>query len=252
MVIWAVGAIIGAAMIALGALGYPQLAGVFGPSVAIALSIVAQVAGLIVGFVSVTNLLGLMQDQPWASARDAVVADVTADLEALVADLEPLLTRGAPGTSTLFNDYSPFLASLRRTLDSPRVRDRLTLMAAAFTPEMTMFVARYLSLRDDLRDGLRGINYTQFLGFTDGNRLHADGWRLSGITDQFRAQFSDGEALTTWAQDLGELLALASTEPAAGWRNSAAFDQLHPVLTNLRDRCRDPATAMRRPAEPDA
>lgn len=243
VIVWAVGAIIGAAMIALGALGYPQLAGLFGPTAAIAVSILAQVAGLIVGFISVTNLLGLMQDQPWTPARDAVVDDVTDDLQRLVGDLEPLLTRGANGTSTLYHDHAPFLTSLRATLDSPRLRDRLTLMSAAFTPEMTIFLSRYLSVRDELRDRLQRINSTQFLGFTDGNRVGADGWRLAAVTDAFRAQFSDGDLMTVWVLDLGDLMALAASEPAAGWRNSDAFRDLLPKLSDVRDRCRDPVTA---------
>ncbi|MEM9029696.1 MAG: hypothetical protein AAGC70_15135 [Pseudomonadota bacterium] len=233
-------AFVGALLIALGTYGYPFWFDVLGPAWAVSLSLFAQLVGmtLVIG----TLLKGsiLLQDRRWHAARDGIVNDVTRDLDEIMSDLGPMIRRADPGQQTIFDDYTPLLISLRRTLDTPRLGDRLQYMTAGFTPEMAAFVSQYIGLRDEMRDTLRIINTTQFLGFTDGHRLRSDGWRLTAVTEDFRSAFTDGELIVAWFLALGQMLEATLENPTAGWRSTPEFERMRAELQDMRDRCHEP------------
>lgn len=244
MVLWGSVAALGAVLIAFGAYLYPFLLEAIGPAAAIAPTLILQLFGMVVVIGAAVKLSAEIEDMRWHAARDKIVSDISRDLEEMLVYLGPLVTRADPGQQSLFSDYGYLVAGLRRTLDTPRLHDRLQYMNVAFTPEMAAFVANHVGLRDDLRDDLRLINTTQFVGFTDGTRLRTDGWRLSAITDDFRKAFADGEIMLIWFLNLGQMLEAILQTPTAGWRSNPDFERLRTQVQDIRSRCHAPVASL--------
>ncbi len=236
VLVWLLASALGILLIALGSFIPGVLAPMLGETVALLIALAFQIAGIVIEIGAIVGLALFWQDQRAAPARDAAVVEIAGDLDALLAELMPIITRGDPGADGIYDDFAPSVVRLRAKLESPRLADRLMLMSGSFSAKMAIDVAQYLSLRDDLRDGLAAVNTMQFLGFTDGSRLRADGWRTSAITDDFLAHFSDGPALLGWFSTLRTMCDVVLGEPPLGWRTKPEFDRVRPQVAELRNR----------------